>query len=106
MSVTTSYNSAVGADATKATPPQDGNSMGVKITGAFTGSFTPEATQDGLTFDPVEAFPIGGGAAVAVFTAPGAWRVRMATFAAFRVRATALSAGTPTVTLSPDEGTF
>jgi hypothetical protein len=103
MAVTTNYNSAVGTDATKATPPQQDQTVGVQIVGAFTGSFTPEATIDGVIYNPIEAFPQAGGASVVVFTAPGSWRIRGAGTNGIRVRATALSAGTPAVTLNPSQ---
>jgi hypothetical protein len=107
MAQTTNYNTAVPADATKATPPVGGATVGVQIVGAFTGSFTIEATQDGATYNPVESFPLAGGASIpGVVTAPGAWRVRASGCELVRVRATALSAGTPAVSLLPDRHTL
>jgi hypothetical protein len=106
MAITTNYNSAVAADATKATPAAGGAAVGVKVQGAFTGSFTPESTLDGVNWDPHEVFPLGGGVSVVAITAPGAWRARTAGVEVFRLRATALTAGTPVVTLVPDENTL
>jgi hypothetical protein len=106
---TTNYNSATAADATKATDGVGGGTVGVKIAGAFTGSFTVEGTMDQAgTYDPVELLPLAGGAGVsgAAVAAPGVWRVRASSLELVRVRATALSAGTPVVTLNPDEGTL
>lgn len=103
----TNYNSAVAGDATKATLGQGGTTVGVQIAGAFTGSFTFEATVDGSTYLPIDAYPSSSGASqpqpVQVATAPGIWVIQTAGMTLARVRATALTVGTPVVTLQSDE---
>jgi hypothetical protein len=70
----------------------------IGIVGGFTGTIVVEGAPDGVTYTALAMSPVGGGADVTSTAAAGAWRVNFAGCKTARVRASALSAGTPAVT--------
>lgn len=68
--------------------------------GAFTGTFVFEGSADGVNWFTAYLLPVGSATAVTSTTAPGAWQLSVMGAFAFRVRCSALSSGTPLVTIS------
>lgn len=83
-----------------ATLPSVG-SVAVKVTGNWTGTLAFEVTVDGSNWDSVNATPLNssGGPVITTTTANGLWGVSVFGYQAFRVRASAWTAGTAVVTL-------
>lgn len=86
-----------------------GTTIGIEVTGTWVGTIVPEAAIEGTTFQAVVPVPVdpsqspfvGTGAIATVF--PGTrnnavWRFNTAGFSTFRMRATAWTSGTATVT--------
>ena len=94
-----------------------GSVLGIEITGTWVATLVPEATIEGTTFQEVVPIPVamnrgpyeGTGAITTVF--PGTksnviWRINTAGFTTFRVRATAYTSGTATITYRVIPGTL
>lgn len=79
----------------------DSTAIAVQLTGTWTGTIAVEVGNDGATFVPARAFPVGGGAYVSSFTANGAWMVPTGGMLYFRLRATSWTSGTAVVTTRP-----
>lgn len=75
-------------------------SCGIAITGTWTGTIVFEGTMDGTTYQACSASPFGGGAPVQSTTANGLFVAAIPGCTGFRVRATAMTNGEATVTLS------
>lgn len=77
----------------------------VQVTGIGSMTLTFEGTTDGTNYDPLLATPIAGGAAVSTTTANGHWvNISVAGLASFRVRVSAYTSGTATVTIVASQG--
>jgi hypothetical protein len=70
----------------------------VQLTGTWTGTIQFEATVDGSTWFAVSAAPVAGGAVVTSTPANGAWTIA-APLSQVRLRASAWTSGTATVSL-------
>ena len=72
----------------------------ITVAGSFTGTLQFEAAGDGVTYAPINATPLNSTTAVTSATSTGTWQVNVAGLTNFRVRASALSGGTPSVSIS------
>ncbi len=104
----TQFRTAVlNAAGSEFTLPCDGCSSGsLQLQGAFTGTFEVAGTIDGSNWYPIALNPYNQASlnpAVSVTTA-GLWTFKCGPFDGLRVRATAFSAGAPTVTMIADNG--
>lgn len=73
-------------------------SIGLQITGTWSGTITFRATVDGSNYVTLAVVPSSGGAAVTTTTANGAWTAAIAGFTTVRVVFTAYASGTATIT--------
>ena len=71
----------------------------VQIANTFTGTMVFEATTDDLNWNFMSLTPLGGGSAATSVTATGVWIWSNTAVSQFRVRANALSSGTPAVSI-------
>lgn len=77
----------------------------VQVTGIGSMTLTFEGTTDGANFDFILATPIAGGAAVSTTTTNGHWvNLNVAGLTTFRVRVSAFTSGTATVTVNASQG--
>lgn len=81
------------------------STVAVKITGPFTATLQFEATVDGSTWDAITGDPQSTGAGVSSTTTTGAWVFSVAGRSGFRVRASAYTNGTASVTIRPSDAT-
>jgi hypothetical protein len=77
----------------------------VQVTGIGSLTLVFEATTDGSNFDALSAYPVAGGAAITSTTANGHWFVPTAGFYQFRVRVSAYTSGSATVSVVASQGT-
>lgn len=77
----------------------------ISISGSFTGTLQFEVSADNANFAAVNAFPPNSTTAVTNATAAGTWRVSVAAMVIVRVRASALSSGTPSITIAASPAT-
>lgn len=70
--------------------------MSLHVSGTFTGSLFPEGSNDNVTWVGVACYPVGGGAAVTEFTAPGGWTLELSGIMYLRCRQV-VTVGTPTI---------
>jgi len=77
--------------------------VGVDLSGTWTGTCSFEGTIDGATWRAVAANPVAGGSAVTTTTAGGGWQVQAAGLVAFRVRGSATMTGTVIVKLQASQ---
>lgn len=77
----------------------------VQVTGIGSLTLVFEVTTDGSNFDGVTAYPIAGGAGITSTTANGHWSVPVTGFFQFRVRVSAFTSGTATVSVIASQGT-
>lgn len=75
-------------------------SVGVQITGTFSGTVTFEASLDSSTYASLPMTPIAGGASVTTATATGIWSGNVAGMAYVRVRFSAYTSGTAVISLA------
>lgn len=73
---------------------------GVQIAGTFVGTLQFEGSVDGANFVAMPAQPIGGGATVTSATAAGVWQVQAGGLTSLRVRVSAYTSGTASVTVA------
>lgn len=80
--------------------------VGIVVSGTWTGSLSLEATIDGSRYDAVSGNPIPAGTSVSSITGNGAWAAPVGGFAAFRVRLASnpTPTGAPVVSLSASPG--
>ncbi len=71
----------------------------VQVTGTWVGTLQFEATVGGINWFSVNATPLPSGAAVTSTTANGAWQVNIGGLSQLRVRVSAYTSGTATVTI-------
>jgi hypothetical protein len=77
----------------------------VQVTGIGSMTLTFEGSTDGSNFDPVFAAPIGGGTPVTTTTANGHWvNLNVTGLFVFRVRVSAYTSGTATVSVIASQG--
>lgn len=74
--------------------------VGIQITGSFTGTLQFEVTIDGTNFMPVRTLNITDGSEGPTTTSNGIYRFDVVGILVARVRATAWSSGTATVTIA------
>lgn len=72
---------------------------GVAITGIGSMTLVFEYTQDGTNWNAAQAYPVGGGAAVTSTTANGNWVIPDQGYRFIRVRVSAFTSGTATVSV-------
>lgn len=77
------------------------STVGVQLSGTWTGTVQFEGSLNGTTYVSVKADPSGSGSWVSEATSNGIWGADVAALKFFRVRASALSSGTITVDLVP-----
>lgn len=73
--------------------------VGVQITGTWTGTLTSEITIDGVDWAAVSMVPVPSGGAVASVSVNGVWQVNVAGCQSFRLRASAAITGSVQVAL-------
>lgn len=73
--------------------------MSIDVAGTWSGALTVELSADATVFRSARAYPVGGGAFSSTFTENGSWLVPTEGLVYLRVRATAWTSGTATVTL-------
>lgn len=78
--------------------------VGVQVTGTFSGTLQFEISLDGTTYVAVQAVNVTSGAATTTTTATGVFRFEAVGAWKVRVRSTAWSSGTATVTLVALDG--
>lgn len=71
----------------------------ITISGSFTGTLQFEASGDGTNYVAITGTPVPSGAGVTSATAAGVWTFSIAAFTDLRVRASAFSANSATVTI-------
>lgn len=77
----------------------------VQVTGIGSMTLTFEGTTDGSNFDPIFATPIAGGAPVSTTTTNGHWvNINVTGLFVFRVRVSAFTSGTATVSVIVSQG--
>lgn len=77
----------------------------VQVTGIGSMTLTFEGTTDGTNFDAILGTPVAGGVPVSTTTTNGHWvNFNVAAFAVFRVRVSAYTSGTATVTVVASQG--
>ena len=104
---TFTVGTATGVKTSTSTPSRskiinEGDSLAVQMVngGAFVGTIAIEGTVDGTNYTAIALTPAAGGAAVASFTAAGAWTATgLAAYSAFQVDCTAFTSGSCTVTV-------
>lgn len=92
----------VGNTVTLATNGQ--SSVGIQVTGSFTGTILIEGTTDGSTWSPTTAASLSNGTLQSTITGSFNGQSNVAGLSSLRLRATAFSAGTATVTLRGSSG--
>lgn len=79
------------------------NTVGVVVTGTYSGTLQFEGSVDGGTWAAVSATPSNGGTAVSSTTSTGTWTVPAAGYSSIRVRCSTYSSGVATVSLNPSQ---
>lgn len=77
------------------------STVGVQLSGTWTGTVVLEGSVNGTTYVAVTARPSSGGSWASEATANGVWAADVAGLLYFRARASVLSSGTVTVHLTP-----
>lgn len=85
--------------------PQSMASVNIGVSGTWVGTLTFEVSIDGTNFYAVNTVPVSGGTVVQSTTANGAWTGTIPGFNSFRVRMSAYTSGTATVTIRAGAGT-
>lgn len=78
--------------------------VGVQITGTFVGTLQFEGSIDGVTFAALTMTPIGTSTGVTSATAGGVWSGGAGGLSVVRVRCSAYTSGTATVTIQNAQG--
>jgi len=100
-----SQNQSVGSLNAAVTAQQRGQSTAaVQVTGIGSLTLSFEATIDNVNWFALSAYPLAGGAAVTTTTANGQWLMDTAGFFQVRVRCSAYTSGTATVSLICAQG--
>lgn len=73
--------------------------VAIQATGTWVGTMAFEGSVDGTNYVGLDAVPFGGTTGVANFTVNGAWSVTAAGLQSLRVRATAWTSGSASITL-------
>lgn len=81
-------------------------SVGIQLSGTWTGTVTFEATIQGSTWVALNLLPSNSGTAASTATANGAWGDVMHGWSAVRARFSTASSGTATVTIRALQGQF
>ncbi len=76
-------------------------SVGIGVTGTFTGTITFEASMDNATYTALSAFPSNSTTSVTTTTGTGLWNAGIGGFAFVRARMSSYTSGTARVTLQP-----
>lgn len=82
------------------------SAVGTQVTGTWVGTIEFQGSVDGTTFTPLRGYPVGGGVYASDTSSNGAWTVLTASMLYFRVRATAWTSGSATVSLHVTSSPF
>lgn len=85
-------------------PTVSTTSASIVVTGTFSATLQFEASTDGITFASIPGGPLAGGSAVTSITGTGTWNFGIAALNVIRVRASAYTSGTATVTIQASAG--
>jgi len=80
-------------------PTSETQTVGVQISGTWSGSLTPEVSIDGTTYYPINFVDTGGGLLGNTWSANNLGQINVGGTLYFRVRASAWSSGTATISL-------
>lgn len=75
------------------------NYCGIQITGTWVGTITFECTVDGATWAAVSVIPAASTTPASTTTANGIWGLQNFGFAGLRARFSAVTSGTPKITI-------
>jgi hypothetical protein len=73
--------------------------LGLQITGTWVATLVPEATIDGSNWFSIEAFSVGDVASITSISANGQWRIAAGGVVQVRIRCSAYTSGSATITL-------
>ncbi len=82
-------------------PATGWGSVGIQVSGTFTGTITFEASLDNSTYTALSAFPSNSTTSVTTTTGTGLWNAGIGGFAFVRARMSSYTSGTARVTLQP-----
>lgn len=85
------------------TPAQWLATVGIQVTGTFSGTLTPQCSQDGTNFVAIRVTPRNTTTAVTTITSTGGWTGTAAACASIRVIGSGWASGTAVVTLDASE---
>lgn len=103
---TTATGSITTTQSVTLTPSGGQSSVGIQVTGTWTGTLFVEGSVDGTNYSQTTIVPVlSGSIQTATITANGIWQANVGGLASFRVRGNSVASGTAVVTLIGSSGT-